>query len=307
MWRGWFGVNTLLVPQRMEERQPLSWMVSMTLLGLLFAQFGGVHMQLPSPEPPTIQNVTLAAILPKNNADYAWAWPRVGPALTRALEHVNSDPSLLPGHRLVLIFNGSDTKEGKCSETVAPLAAVDFRLSHNPWAFIGPGCDYAAGPVGRFTGHWHVPLVTAGAAAIGFEEYTSITNMGPTYQKLGEFVVEIHQNFGWKHAMLVYHDHKNDDRPCYFTVEGLYQEMTKENITFHPVAFDEMDQPVDYKDLMTNIRDQARGKSAQYSIPVFKPTSPMWEPVPTTVTLGTEVLAREQPMFIPLCGPMTCY
>ncbi|KAL2080486.1 hypothetical protein ACEWY4_024279 [Coilia grayii] len=242
----------------MEERQPLSWMVSMTLLGLLFAQFGAVHMQLSSPEPPTIQNVTLAAILPKNNADYAWAWPRVGPALTRALEHVNSDPSLLPGHRLVLIFNGSDTKEGKCSETVAPLAAVDFRLSHNPWAFIGPGCDYAAGPVGRFTGHWHVPLVTAGAAAIGFEEYTSITNMGPTYQKLGEFVVEIHQNFGWKHAMLVYHDHKNDDRPCYFTVEGLYQEMTKENITFHPVAFDEMDQPVDYKDLMTNIRDQAR-------------------------------------------------
>ena len=184
----------------------------------------------------------------------------MAPALTRALERVNSDPALLPGHRLVLVFNGSDTKEGQCSESVAPRAAVDLRLSHNPWAFIGPGCDYAAAQVARFTSHWHVPMVTAGAAAIAFEEYTSITNTGPTYKKLGEFVVRMHQYFGWRHAMLVYHDNMNDDRPCYFTAEGPYTEMAKENITTKELAFNENHHTVDYKDIMTSISNQGRGK-----------------------------------------------
>lgn len=237
-------------------------LTTMLLLGLLFSQFGRAHLQppAPTPDPSAVRNVTLAAILPKNNNEYAWAWPRVAPALTRAMERVNADPWMLPGHRLVLLFNGSDTQDGRCSETVAPLAAVDFKMSHNPWAFVGPGCDYAAAPVGRFTGHWHVPMVTAGAAAVAFEEYTSITNMGPTYQKLGEFVVDMHRGFGWTHAMLTYHDHRNDDRLCFFPVEGSFNEMIKENITIHQVAFDELDGPVDYQDIMSRIRDQARGE-----------------------------------------------
>lgn len=237
-----------------------SWTLSISLLAFLSTPVGrGLSQGLP-PRHASAQNVTLAAILPKNNAVYAWAWPRVAPALNRALDRVNSDPLLLPGHHLVLIFEGSDTKEGQCSESVAPLAAVDLRLSHNPWAFIGPGCDYAAAQVARFTGHWNVPMVTAGAAAIAFEEYTSITNTGPTYKKLGEFVVQMHQFFGWRRAMLVFHDHKNDDRPCYFTVEGPYTEMIRENITVNELVFDEYNQPLDYKDLVTRIREQARGK-----------------------------------------------
>lgn len=244
----------------MQACRPPSQTLSITLLVFLCAHLGGgLSQDTPSRLAPG-QNVTLAAILPKNNAVYAWAWPRVAPALTRALDRVNSDPSLLPGHHLVLIFEGSDTKEGQCSESVAPLAAVDLRLSHNPWAFIGPGCDYAAAQVARFTGHWNVPMVTAGAAAIAFEEYTSITNTGPTHKKLGEFVVQMHQYFGWRQAMLVFHDHKTDDRPCYFTVEGPYTEMIRENITTKELVFDEYNLPLDYKDLVTRIREQARGE-----------------------------------------------
>uniref|UniRef100_A0A6Q2ZL82 Guanylate cyclase n=1 Tax=Esox lucius TaxID=8010 RepID=A0A6Q2ZL82_ESOLU len=186
------------------------------------------------------ENVTLAAILPLSNTNYPWAWPRVGPALIRALEQVNDNPNLLPGHRLRLIFNSSENKDGFCSDSVAPLVAVDFKFSYDPWAFIGPGCDYSSSPVGRFTTHWDVPMVTAGAAAIGFKMFTSITNTGPTHKKLGEFGVHLHRHFGWhKHGMIMFSDNKDDDRPYYFTAEGMYTQLHLENITTADLVFNE--------------------------------------------------------------------
>uniref|UniRef100_A0A673KZ89 Guanylate cyclase n=1 Tax=Sinocyclocheilus rhinocerous TaxID=307959 RepID=A0A673KZ89_9TELE len=183
------------------------------------------------PHPPQ-QNITLAVILPLHNTEYPWAWPRVGPALHWALDKVNSDPNLLPGYHLQLVFNSSENKEGVCSDSVAPLVAVDLKFSYNPWAFIGPGCDYSSSPVARFTTHWEVPMITGGARALGFNLYSSITNIGPTHKKLGEFVARMHRHFGWhKHAMLMFSDNKNDDRPCYFAVEGLYTQMRDDNIT----------------------------------------------------------------------------
>uniref|UniRef100_A0A8C2AXB5 Guanylate cyclase n=1 Tax=Cyprinus carpio TaxID=7962 RepID=A0A8C2AXB5_CYPCA len=184
-----------------------------------------------SPHPPQ-QNITLAVILPLHNTEYPWAWPRVGPALHWALDKVNSDPNLLPGYHLQLVFNSSENKEGVCSDSVAPLVAVDLKFSYDPWAFIGPGCDYSSSPVARFTTHWEVPMITGGARAQGFNLYSSITNIGPTHKKLGEFVVRMHRHFGWhKHAMLMFNDNKKDDRPCYFAVEGPYTQMREDNIT----------------------------------------------------------------------------
>uniref|UniRef100_A0A8C2F1A9 Guanylate cyclase n=1 Tax=Cyprinus carpio TaxID=7962 RepID=A0A8C2F1A9_CYPCA len=156
-----------------------------------------------SPHPPQ-QNITLAVILPLHNTEYPWAWPRVGPALHWALDKVNSDPNLLPGYHLQLVFNSSENKEGVCSDSVAPLVAVDLKFSYDPCAFIGPGCDYSSSPVARFTTHWEVPMITGGARAQGFNLYSSITNIGPTHKKLGEFVVRMHRHFGWhKHALLM--------------------------------------------------------------------------------------------------------
>uniref|UniRef100_A0A9J8C7J1 Guanylate cyclase n=1 Tax=Cyprinus carpio carpio TaxID=630221 RepID=A0A9J8C7J1_CYPCA len=200
----------------------------LTLLVLLNGvSFGVVELEplALNPHLPQ-QNITLAVILPLHNTEYPWAWPRVGPALHWALDKVNSDPNLLPGYHLQLVFNSSENKEGVCSDSVAPLVAVDLKFSYNPWAFIGPGCDYSSSPVARFTTHWEVPMITGGARALGFNLYSSITNIGPTHKKLGEFVVRMHRHFGWhKHAMLMFSDNKNDDRPCYFAVEGPYTQI----------------------------------------------------------------------------------
>ncbi|XP_028281644.1 atrial natriuretic peptide receptor 1 [Parambassis ranga] len=204
-----------------------------------------------------LQNVTVAAILPMTNTEYAWAWPRVAPALQQAMRQVNSDPLLLPGLKLQLVHGSSENRDGFCSDSMAPLVAVDLKLAHDPWAFIGPGCDYSSSPVARFTTHWDVPMVTAGARAIGFERYAAVTNTGPTHKKLGEFGARIQETFGWqRQAMLIFSDNKdtNDDRPCYFAVEGLYELLVKRNITIrdHLIDTDNL------KSMVQEIRDNGR-------------------------------------------------
>nr|XP_023831481.1 atrial natriuretic peptide receptor 1-like [Salvelinus alpinus] len=239
-WQGRLGVSLLFLVFPLLRTEPLQLELS----------FNGLS------EP---QNVTLAAILPLHNTEYPWAWPRVGPALIRALERVNDEPTLLPGHRLRIVYDSSESKDGVCSDSVAPLVAVDLKFSYDPWAFIGPGCDYASSPVGRFTTHWDVPMVTAGAAAIGFNMYTSITNTGPTHKKLGDFGVRLHRHFGWhRHAMLMFSDNKEDDRPYYFTAEGLYTQLQLDNITTADKVFNEQTGPVQYDDLISDISQSAR-------------------------------------------------
>uniref|UniRef100_A0A8C2WXB7 Guanylate cyclase n=1 Tax=Cyclopterus lumpus TaxID=8103 RepID=A0A8C2WXB7_CYCLU len=217
-----------------------------------------------------LQEVTLAAILPLTNTDYAWAWPRVAPALFQAVRQVNSDHRLLPGLKLRLIHRSSENHAGFCSDSMAPLVAVDLKLSHDPWAFVGPGCDYSSSPVARFTTHWEVPMVTAGARAIGFEHYAAVTNTGPTHQKLGELGVRIQEAFDWRrHAMLIFSDNKdaNDDRPCFFSVEGIYTLLGKRNVTIRylPIQAD----AVNYREVVQQIQDNGRGLSFVFLLRSF--------------------------------------
>ncbi|XP_037329926.2 atrial natriuretic peptide receptor 1 isoform X2 [Pungitius pungitius] len=206
-----------------------------------------------------LKEVTLAAILPLTNTDYAWAWPRVAPALFQAVRLVNSDPWLLPGLKLQLVHGSSENQDGFCSDSMAPLVAVDLKVSHDPWAFVGPGCDYSSSPVARFTTHWEVPMVTAGARAVGFERYAAVTNTGPTHRKLGEFGARIQEEMGWRHhAMLVFSDNKdaNDDRSCFFAVEGLYAQLGQRNVSIHEHAL--QGDHLDYKEEVQHIRDNGR-------------------------------------------------
>lgn len=103
-------------------------------------------------------------------------------------------------------------------------------------------------------------MVTAGARAIGFGEYAAVTNMGPTHKKLGEFGVKIQEAFGWtRHAMLVYSDNKdaNNDRMCFFAVEGLYMQLGERNIS---ISNSGIEDDVDYKMLVRDIREGGRGE-----------------------------------------------
>uniref|UniRef100_A0A4W4GFA5 Guanylate cyclase n=1 Tax=Electrophorus electricus TaxID=8005 RepID=A0A4W4GFA5_ELEEL len=208
------------------------------------------------------QNITLAVILPQHNTSYPWAWPRVGPALARAIALVNADPSLLPSYTLRHVFENSENADGICSESIAPLMAVDLKFAHEPWAFLGPGCDYTSSPVGLFTTHWGLPMITAGAPAVGFlraEVYTSITNTGPTHKKLGEFTLQVCKHFGWsRHILLMFSDSKMGERVCYFAIEGLYTELHEANITTAEFVFEEDSRPVNYTEHLHKIKEEGR-------------------------------------------------
>ncbi|CAM4553713.1 unnamed protein product [Lepidochelys olivacea] len=194
------------------------------------------------------RSLSLAVVLPERNVSYAWAWPRVGPAIRLALEALErGDPPLLPGPLAVRLHFRSSELEGACSEYVAPLNAVDLKLYHDPDVLFGPGCVYAAASVGRFASHWRLPLITAGAVATGFSHkrghYGTTVRTGPSAPQLGAFVSQLHAHFNWSaRAALLYADHKTDDRPHYFTIEGVYQELQEAlNLTvrYHIYAPDE--------------------------------------------------------------------
>uniref|UniRef100_A0A452H7X1 Guanylate cyclase n=1 Tax=Gopherus agassizii TaxID=38772 RepID=A0A452H7X1_9SAUR len=195
------------------------------------------------------RSLSLAVVLPERNVSYPWAWPRVGPAIRLALEALErGDPPLLPGPLAVRLHFRSSELEGACSEYVAPLNAVDLKLYHDPDVLFGPGCVYPAASVGRFASHWRLPLITAGAVATGFshkqEHYGTTVRTGPSAPKLGAFVSQLHAHFNWSaRAALLYADHKTDDRPYYFTIEGVYQELQEAlnlSVRYHIYAPEEV-------------------------------------------------------------------
>ncbi|KAM3848645.1 atrial natriuretic peptide receptor 2 isoform 3-T3 [Vipera latastei] len=180
---------------------------------------------------PTV--LTVAMVLPKENPNYPWAVPRVGPAVDLALEAL--EPELRAAGLAVQKVVATSELNGACSESVAPLKAVDLKLYHNPDVLLGPGCVYPAAAVGRFASHWSLPLLTAGAVAADFsrkqEHFSTMVRVGPSAPKLGAFVAHLHGHFNWSsRAALLYVDRKTDDRPFYFTIEGVYEELRRASL-----------------------------------------------------------------------------
>ncbi|XP_069507332.1 atrial natriuretic peptide receptor 1 [Ambystoma mexicanum] len=206
------------------------------------------------------ENLTLAVVLPKENLAYPWAWPRVGPAILLAIDKINQHPTLLAGLHVQYVFGNSEDQHGNCSDSVAPFIAVDLKFAYKPNAFIGPGCVYTSAPVARFTGHWKIPLITAGAAAYGFDDknmYPLTIRTGPSHTKLGEYVAQIHRHFNWTtRAMIIYMDEKMDDRPCFFAAEGLFVELPK-FLTVVDMQFKETDL-ANYTSVIQDIKQKGR-------------------------------------------------
>ncbi|XP_059002596.1 atrial natriuretic peptide receptor 1 isoform X2 [Mustela lutreola] len=212
---------------------------------------GALLLLLPLPLLPLLPgghagNLTVAVVLPLANTSYPWSWARVGPAVELALAGVRARPDLLPGWTVRTVLGSSEDSRGVCSDTAAPLAAVDLKWEHSPAVFLGPGCVYAAAPVGRFTAHWRVPLLTAGAPALGFgakDEYALTTRAGPSHAKLGDLVAALHRRLGWeRRALVLYAYRPGDDQPCFFVVEGLYMRVRDRlNITVDHLEFAEGD------------------------------------------------------------------
>ncbi|XP_078078227.1 atrial natriuretic peptide receptor 2 [Mustelus asterias] len=231
-------------------------------LGCFFLFFYLASSPGRSQSPP--ENINMAIVLPHNNTSYAWAWPRVGPAIQLAIERINRNGTLLSHCVLTYKFKSSEVN-GQCADSLAPLHAVDLKLEDDPDVFVGPGCIYTSAPVARFASHWNLPLVTAGASAFGFAttgDYSTVIRTGPAYNKLGHFAAHIHETFNWtSRAVMVYLDIKTDDRPFFFLSEGIYTILQEEfaNLTIVGKGFEnnELDQAT-LIEIILFIKDNAR-------------------------------------------------
>ncbi|GAB5579897.1 atrial natriuretic peptide receptor 2 isoform X2 [Prionailurus iriomotensis] len=64
------------------------------------------------------------------------------------------------------------------------------------------------------------------------EHYRTLVRTGPSAPKLGEFVVTLHGHFNWTaRAALLYLDARTDDRPHYFTIEGVFEALQGSNLS----------------------------------------------------------------------------
>ncbi|XP_004619297.1 atrial natriuretic peptide receptor 1 [Sorex araneus] len=207
-------------------------------------------------------DLTVAVVLPLTNTSYPWSWVRVGPAVELALAALRAGPGPLASWTVRTVLGSSEDARGVCSDTAAPLAAVDLKWEHRPAAFLGPGCVYAAAPVGRFTAHWRVPLLTAGAPAQGFgakDEYALTTRTGPSHAKLGDLVIALHRQLGWRRqALVLYAYQPANDQPCFFVVEGLYLRVAQRlNVTVEHLEFTEGDRD-HYVKLLRRVQRKGR-------------------------------------------------
>ena len=154
----------------------------------------------------------MGVILPYSG-NYPWIMPKIMPAIEYAVDTIHNS-TRLTGHQIIIMRNDS-----KCSDTSAPLAAIDMFLYNKPSVFIGPACDYSVAPIARFSPHWNIPVITAGAFVNAFvdkkNQYKQLTRMLGSYAKLGQFVATLYRKFDWNVTSLIYNMHLGDS-----TAEG---------------------------------------------------------------------------------------
>ncbi|XP_064645630.1 atrial natriuretic peptide receptor 1-like isoform X2 [Lineus longissimus] len=191
-----------------------------------------------------LKSVKLGLILPFRG-NYSWSKPNTGPAIDIAIQTINANQSLLPDHELMLTWGDS-----KCSGTFGPLAAVDMYVQKSAHVFLGPCCDYSVAPVARFSPYWNIPIISAAALVVAFDDkhvYKLLTRISGSYEKAAEFILAVLSKWNWEHIAMLYYNHRPRDKAteghtsCYFEMEAVFLKLTRRNTTKFEVWHKEFD------------------------------------------------------------------
>ncbi|XP_005102141.2 atrial natriuretic peptide receptor 3, partial [Aplysia californica] len=149
---------------------------------------------------------------------------RIRPALEIAVEKVRAPDGPLPGREIEINYRDSN-----CSSADAMNEAINFYVRNKSHVFLGPCCDYAAAPVGRQTRYWQIPIITTALArdfalAKG-DKFSMMTRMGPSINKLAEFLKAILLKFKWNVFKILYQPNGLDnvmDMMCHVMAESVH-------------------------------------------------------------------------------------
>ncbi|XP_060092300.1 atrial natriuretic peptide receptor 2-like [Heteronotia binoei] len=155
---------------------------------------------------PSVE-VTLGVLLPGRNLSYPWAWPRVQPALSLALEALQ--PQLRPlGLDVRTAFASTEDHGGACDYTTSLLKAADLKISRDPDVLLGLGCFHT---VEHLVKHWRLPLLRAGLFQIEIDPTTTVY-AGPSHPapELSGFPGQLFRRFNWTSRAVLLASPQND-------------------------------------------------------------------------------------------------
>ncbi|XP_077201852.1 atrial natriuretic peptide receptor 2-like [Paroedura picta] len=166
---------------------------------------------LPSAAPAAPSEVTVGVVVPERNLSYAWAWPRVAPALQLALEAL--EPELRNASLTVHIAFAPADKDGTCSEESAQENTWELKLSRDPDVLLGLGCDYAGDALSHLASSWDLPLLTAGDPL----PFWWVVDVGPAgHEALLNYAEHLSQRSNWDSGGIFAFSHQSKDYGRFF-------------------------------------------------------------------------------------------
>ena len=197
-------------------------------------------------------DINVLVLLPENNS-YAFSISRVKPAI----EHAKQGMKVRGGQFSQLNFNIKYANSACGNQALFSL--VDEPCETKPDLILGPVCEYAAAVVARVASHWNIPVVSAGALAVGFDqkkpEYTHLTRVAPSYTKMASMFASMFVHFNWKNAMIIFEDDK-EDRNCYFTTEGVYSMLLGEDYNIAHYVINPKEERVDADEIIKAVHSE---------------------------------------------------
>jgi len=236
---------------------------------LALSQFSRVTSTAAVTKRPSV--VKIGVILPFEG-DHRWALPRTKPGIEYAVDYVRRH-ILPPGVVLQVVYGDS-----RCSDTDAPLIAIDMHYNRSADVFIGPACDYAVAPIARFSPHWNIPVITGGALVQAFSDksqYRLLTRISGSYAMLGRFVADLFAEFGWVTVQLIYNSNLGPRQrlgktECFFIMEAVFLLLQVPfrrryvGVELYNKAFDEGAEPGSYDFNTILLEASTRSRSTFY-------------------------------------------
>ena len=147
-----------------------------------------------------IKTVRAVLFLPGDRS-YLFSVEHTLPAVESAISHVRHH--VLPDVDFHVLYKNSG-----CNGRDAPVVLFNLIRTNSVDLVLGPVCDYALAPVGRYAPFWNLPVLTSGGFAHDFgrkaEEYSTLTRLGQNFEDLSEFFVGMLTWFVWNTLHLIY-------------------------------------------------------------------------------------------------------
>ncbi|XP_077201996.1 atrial natriuretic peptide receptor 2-like [Paroedura picta] len=168
---------------------------------------------LPSAALSAPSEVTVAVVVPERDLHYAWAWPRVAPALELALEALQPQLSRA-GLNVSIAFAPAD-EDGDCSEESVLESTLKLKRSRDPDVLLGRGCDYAEDLMRAWAQRWGLPFLSAGDNNVPLEFATTVSSGPGGREELAAFLGQLNGRFNWTSPFVLAFSRQAQDLPHY--------------------------------------------------------------------------------------------